>query len=212
MFSIYHKVRDGFVMVAMVDCDDKQKAFYLTNHIDSDWTKNPQVRWVEDGDHRSTSVGDLLVDCTHFMHRAGWIVEPIGFSPYSTPQVMPERNDTPPLTPFQVAMSSLDDSVADDRICDAVKKGRVTLLELKQWFITNPTYQYRFTQAYGMTDLHMEVRSYYMSCPNCNDTFYNMDDRNSDDLGDVYCSSACLQQAGIFLEYDSWDYTDPLYD
>ncbi len=72
---------DGATMthVASVDTNDPQEAFQLTNHIDSDWTKNPKVRALE-GRHRSTSVGDLIVEGTPGARGSKHlIVEPCGF-------------------------------------------------------------------------------------------------------------------------------------
>ena len=53
-FSEYKKV-------AVVEAEDIDAVFELTNHIDSDWTENPGVV-AEPGRHRSTSVGDIIVD------------------------------------------------------------------------------------------------------------------------------------------------------
>ena len=49
--------------VASVDTTDPEKAYRLTNHFERDWTQNPGVRALQ-GQHRSTSVGDLLVEGT----------------------------------------------------------------------------------------------------------------------------------------------------
>ena len=46
--------------VAVVD-GDKNDAFALTNHIEASWTENAGVTAIP-GDHRSTSVGDILED------------------------------------------------------------------------------------------------------------------------------------------------------
>ena len=49
--------------VAVVDADEISDVFRLTNHIDSDWTKNEEVEmWSGVDTARSTSVGDVLVD------------------------------------------------------------------------------------------------------------------------------------------------------
>jgi hypothetical protein len=65
--------------VATVDTTDPEEAFRITNHIDSDWTQNPGVRALE-GSHRSTSVGDLLVEGTPGGRGSKHlIVEPVGF-------------------------------------------------------------------------------------------------------------------------------------
>lgn len=46
-------------LVAVVDTDDMNEAFMLTNHIDSDWLMNKKVH-PEVHSARSTSVGDLF--------------------------------------------------------------------------------------------------------------------------------------------------------
>lgn len=47
--------------VAVVETDDLNMAYQLTNHIDSDWTKNAGVRMTPSVQTaRSTSVGDIL--------------------------------------------------------------------------------------------------------------------------------------------------------
>jgi hypothetical protein len=66
-------------LVATVETFNPEDAYRLTNHIDSDWTKNPGVHALE-GNHRSTSVGDLIVRGTpgarESLHR---LVEPCSF-------------------------------------------------------------------------------------------------------------------------------------
>jgi hypothetical protein len=53
--------KDDFVMVAEVETEDIEGVFRLTNHIDHDWTTNPEVSGVT-GSCRSTSVGDIIED------------------------------------------------------------------------------------------------------------------------------------------------------
>lgn len=48
--------------VAIVECVDEEDAFRATNHIESDWTKNPEVVELFKSQCRSTSCGDVLVD------------------------------------------------------------------------------------------------------------------------------------------------------
>jgi hypothetical protein len=51
-------------VVAIVQANDLEHAYQLTNHIDEDWTQGPAVQWLQadpEG-HRSTSVGDIIVD------------------------------------------------------------------------------------------------------------------------------------------------------
>lgn len=61
--------------VAIIPTDDLDEAYRLTNHIDDDWTKNPDVTYVNVGPARSSSVGDILV-----RDGAYYLVEPWGFS------------------------------------------------------------------------------------------------------------------------------------
>ncbi len=53
---------DWFTKMAVVECDTPEQAFELTNHIDSPWPHNKEIRWIKDPVVRSTSVGDVLVD------------------------------------------------------------------------------------------------------------------------------------------------------
>ena len=46
--------------VAEVEGDNMGNAFRLTNHIESDWTKNEGVSAMGNGQWRSTSVGDVM--------------------------------------------------------------------------------------------------------------------------------------------------------
>lgn len=66
---------DGFRLVAAVKTNDKEKAFELTNSIDSDWTLNPEAGAFFRGQSRSTSVGDIMIDEKGTM----WQVEAFGF-------------------------------------------------------------------------------------------------------------------------------------
>jgi hypothetical protein len=52
---------ENFELVAEVECDHHAQTFPLTNHIDSDWTKNAGVT-AHKAQCRSTSVGDVVVD------------------------------------------------------------------------------------------------------------------------------------------------------
>lgn len=52
------------------------KVFELTNHIDHDWTHNPEIIWHADR-VRSTSVGDVILDsrgARHFIDSFGFKV------------------------------------------------------------------------------------------------------------------------------------------
>lgn len=61
--------------VAEVDTDDFDDAYRLTNHIDANWTTNPEVNAPSEK-VRSTSVGDLFGPEDGSFH----IVAPIGFN------------------------------------------------------------------------------------------------------------------------------------
>lgn len=49
--------------------------FQLTNHIDHDWTENPEVTKLASGPVRSTSVGDI------YEHGTLTLVKPVGLTP-----------------------------------------------------------------------------------------------------------------------------------
>lgn len=53
---------DDYEPVAMVESDNLEKVFELTNHIESNWTMNMQVAAVR-SQLRSTSVGDIVLVC-----------------------------------------------------------------------------------------------------------------------------------------------------
>lgn len=48
--------------VANVEVNSIDEVFRVTNHIDSEWFKNPEVTWHRSNNERSTSVGDIVVD------------------------------------------------------------------------------------------------------------------------------------------------------
>lgn len=50
----------GYSLVAKVDSPELGDVFRLTNHIDWEWWRNPEVECVKRS--RSTSVGDVVVD------------------------------------------------------------------------------------------------------------------------------------------------------
>ena len=65
----------SFELVAEVEGEDLERAFSATNHIDRDWSDNPDVEVKTTNPRRSTSVGDLVVrDGTTF------VVDKYGFS------------------------------------------------------------------------------------------------------------------------------------
>jgi hypothetical protein len=72
---------DGAVSVAKVQTDNLDRAFELTNHIDSPWPTNSGVVLTGlNKDLRSTSVGDILVN--HDTNEA-FLVAPFGFISYA---------------------------------------------------------------------------------------------------------------------------------
>ena len=61
-------------LVAVVDSADLDAGFTLTNHIESDWQENDDVVALP-GQHRSTSVGDLIVsddEVTYVVDKCGF--------------------------------------------------------------------------------------------------------------------------------------------
>ncbi|CAN7783314.1 hypothetical protein LJR175_008312 [Variovorax sp. LjRoot175] len=84
----------AFELVAEVEGDDLERACSATNHIDRDWSDNPDVEVKTANPRRSTSVGDLVV-------RDGvtFVVDKFGFSEVqrdSPPQEAdPEPNPAP---------------------------------------------------------------------------------------------------------------------
>ena len=62
-------------LVAVVKATDPDDGFALTNHIDSDWRNNEGVVALP-GEHRSTSVGDIIV-----ADSVTYIVDKVGFTP-----------------------------------------------------------------------------------------------------------------------------------
>jgi hypothetical protein len=66
----------SYTLVAIVDTDDLNKAYELTNHIDSDWYYNKGVTGIRRT--RSTSVGDMMI-----LDNKIYIVERMGFKEIS---------------------------------------------------------------------------------------------------------------------------------
>lgn len=66
----------GFTRVAEVSTDTVEDVFELTNHIDSDWTKNDGVTPARLGSIRSTSVGDVVTHKGTELRR--WTVDGFG--------------------------------------------------------------------------------------------------------------------------------------
>jgi hypothetical protein len=50
-----------YTMVAVVEGDDENKAYELTNHLECPWWENTGVTLIGEPKHRSTSVGDVVV-------------------------------------------------------------------------------------------------------------------------------------------------------
>ena len=78
IFSDEAKWRDlglSFELVAQVEGDDLERAYSMTNHVDRDWSENPDVQVMTGERRRSTSVGDLVM-------RDGvtFVVDKFGFS------------------------------------------------------------------------------------------------------------------------------------
>ncbi|CAN7769917.1 hypothetical protein LJR290_007470 [Variovorax sp. LjRoot290] len=71
----------SFELVAEVEGEDLDRAFSATNHIDSDWSTNRDVKVMTRNPRRSTSVGDLVV-------RDGvtYVVDKFGFSKIARPE------------------------------------------------------------------------------------------------------------------------------
>jgi hypothetical protein len=68
-------LKGEYELVAHVAGDDLEDAFRYTNHIETSWHKHPAACVAPlPGDHRSTSVGDVVV-------RDGrtYVVAPVGF-------------------------------------------------------------------------------------------------------------------------------------
>jgi len=82
-FAVLHRINPDFSsrtegklkLVAIVQAEDLEEVFEMTNHIDDDWTKNHGVvkSW---GPCRSTSVGDVVISAGTFSF---WKVLPVGF-------------------------------------------------------------------------------------------------------------------------------------
>jgi len=53
------KFPTDYKKVAIVESENIDDVFRITNHIDRDWTENEEVEWFLEGGQRSTSVGDV---------------------------------------------------------------------------------------------------------------------------------------------------------
>ena len=66
---------EAYEKVAIVECEDLEDAFRATNHIDTAWTKNPEVVETFKARVRSTSVGDVVVNANgreFYCDMVGW--------------------------------------------------------------------------------------------------------------------------------------------
>lgn len=68
---------DHYMLVATVECAALGQVFQVTNHIESNWTENPEVieLFTPKDKTRSTSVGDVVSDELGRFHRVegmGW--------------------------------------------------------------------------------------------------------------------------------------------
>ena len=84
----------SFDLVAEVEGDDLDRAFAATNHIDRDWSENPDVKVMTANQRRSTSVGDLVVreGVTFVVDRMGFTELPrlAAAEPAAGPEAEPE--------------------------------------------------------------------------------------------------------------------------
>ena len=67
---------DNYEEVATAEAIDVDHVFNLTNHIDHDWTTNPEVL-SSNGNCRSTSVGDIVVNTEY---GKAWRCMPYGWA------------------------------------------------------------------------------------------------------------------------------------
>jgi hypothetical protein len=70
-------VQDEYDRVAVVECPSVDDVFRATNHIDSDWTQNPEVVCKIGNRHRSTSVGDVVEEFSR--ENKKFLCSPIGW-------------------------------------------------------------------------------------------------------------------------------------
>lgn len=71
-----------FKLVAIVEAEQVEATYQLTNHIDRQWQDNDGVTYAAEGPQRSTSVGDVVESEAGF-----YVVAPVGFR-----QVAPSVN------------------------------------------------------------------------------------------------------------------------
>jgi hypothetical protein len=76
-FGISPKFPAGYKPVAEIESPNLGETFRITNHIDSNWEKNPEVVRLMEKGNRSTSVGDVMLENDGTAHRcemSGWSV------------------------------------------------------------------------------------------------------------------------------------------
>jgi hypothetical protein len=73
-FKIHH--REEFEHIANITCESLEQAFELSSNTYRPWCENPEVQIVNGNKHRSTSVGDVLMDESGSFYMAA----PAGFT------------------------------------------------------------------------------------------------------------------------------------
>ena len=69
------KFPEEYEEVAIVEANSVDDTFKITNHIDENWTRNPEVVELINHNPRSTSVGDVVEDEEgkfHYCDMVGW--------------------------------------------------------------------------------------------------------------------------------------------
>ena len=69
------KFPEEYEEVAIVEANSVDDTFKITNHIDENWTRNPEVVELINHNPRSTSVGDVVEDEDgkfHYCDMVGW--------------------------------------------------------------------------------------------------------------------------------------------
>jgi hypothetical protein len=61
LYLVFHRDLDGMQMVAALFADNLETVFHMTNHVDEDWTENKLIQLFSGNEHRSTSVGDVVI-------------------------------------------------------------------------------------------------------------------------------------------------------
>ena len=71
--AFFHKHKADYKLVAMVDTDNLDEAYALTNSIGDGWWNNEKVEsdYTDEAGKRSTSVGDLIITDKNEFHVVG---------------------------------------------------------------------------------------------------------------------------------------------